>query len=111
MCDFAAQVALGERLTPVGRLRFTQAGPRQFSTFAHDPASINNPRAFAVQPSFTLEAGPSIPPASRGTCAYAPAGVFADSAPDSWGQPLLELAYGAGLSEFESLTLSDDTCR
>jgi serine/threonine-protein kinase HipA len=39
------------------------------------------------------------------------AGVFADAAPDSWGRRLLERAYGNGLSEFEYLTLSDDTCR
>src|SRR3546814_10334783 len=39
------------------------------------------------------------------------AGVFADAAPDSWGRRLLERAYGNGLSEYEYLTLSDDTCR
>jgi serine/threonine-protein kinase HipA len=39
------------------------------------------------------------------------AGVFANAAPDSWGRRLLERAYGNGLSEFEYLTLSDDTCR
>ena len=50
MPDFNAHVVLGESLTPVGQLRFTQAGPRQFSTFAYDPAWIENPRAFAVQP-------------------------------------------------------------
>jgi serine/threonine-protein kinase HipA len=39
------------------------------------------------------------------------AGVFADTAPDSWGRRLLERAYGSGLSEFAYLTLSDDACR
>jgi serine/threonine-protein kinase HipA len=48
MPDFNARVVLGESLTPVGQLRFTQVGPRQFSTFAYDPARIENPRAFAV---------------------------------------------------------------
>jgi serine/threonine-protein kinase HipA len=51
MPDFTAHVALGESLTPIGQLRFTQAGPRQFSTFSYDPAWIENPRGFAVQPS------------------------------------------------------------
>ncbi len=37
--------------------------------------------------------------------------VFSDAAPDSWGRRLLERAYGNGLSEFEYLTLADDTCR
>jgi len=54
MPDFNAHVVLGESLTPVGQLRFTQVGPRQFSTFAYDPAWIENPRAFAVQPTFPL---------------------------------------------------------
>ncbi|NEI99827.1 hypothetical protein GR216_17800 [Rhizobium leguminosarum] len=39
MPEFNAHVVLGESLTPVGQLRVTQAGPRQFSTFAYDPAT------------------------------------------------------------------------
>lgn len=36
MVDFVADVALGEsRASSVGQLRFTHAGPRQFSTFAY----------------------------------------------------------------------------
>ena len=47
MADFVAHVALGEGRTSVGQLRFTHAGPRQFSTFAYSPEWIENPRAFA----------------------------------------------------------------
>lgn len=111
MPDFHAHVVLGESLTPVGQLRFTQAGPRQFSTFAYDPAWIKNPRSFAVQPTFLLEAGPFHTSGQAVNMRDALAGVFADAAPDSWGRRLLERAYGNGLSEFEYLTLSDDTCR
>jgi serine/threonine-protein kinase HipA len=111
MPDRNARVVLGESQTPVGQLRFTQAGPRQFSTFAYDPAWIRNPRAFAVQPAFPLEAGPFHTSGQRENVRDALAGVFADAAPDSWGRRLLERAYGSGLSEFEYLTLSDDTCR
>jgi serine/threonine-protein kinase HipA len=111
MPDFNAHVALGESLIPVGQLRFTQAGPRQFSTFAYDPAWIEHPRAFAVQPTFPLEAGPFHTSSQSGNVRDALAGVFADTAPDGWGRRLLERAYGNGLSEFEYLTLSDDTCR
>lgn len=111
MTDFAAHVALGESLTPVGQLRFTQAGPRQFSTFAYDAAWIENPRAFAIQPTLSLDAGPFHTSGQSGNMRDALAGVFADAAPDSWGRRLLERAYGNGLSEFEYLTLSDDTCR
>ncbi|KIZ40509.1 MULTISPECIES: type II toxin-antitoxin system HipA family toxin [Rhodopseudomonas] len=111
MPDYTAHVALGESQTPVGQLRFTQAGPRQFSTFSYDPAWIENPRAFAVQPTLPLEGGPFHMSGQPGNMRDALAGVFADAAPDSWGRRLLERAYGNGLSEFEYLTLSDDTCR
>ncbi|WP_260694712.1 type II toxin-antitoxin system HipA family toxin [Rhizobium leguminosarum] len=111
MPEFNAHVVLGESLAPVGQLRFTQAGPRQFSTFAYDPAWIENPRAFALQPTFPLEAGPFHTSGQPGNMRDALAGVFADAAPDSWGRRLLERTYGNGLSEFEYLTLSDDACR
>jgi serine/threonine-protein kinase HipA len=109
--ELAAQVVLGESETLVGRLRFTRAGPRQFSTFGYDPAWTRSPRAFAIQPSLALDAGPFHAAGQAGNIHDALAGAFADSAPDSWGRRLLERAYGAGLSEFEYLTLSDDTCR
>jgi len=111
MPDFTAHVALGQSLTPVGHLRFTHAGPRQYSTFSYSPAWIEHPRAFAVQPAFPLEAGPFHTSGQPGNLHDALAGVFADAAPDSWGRRLLERAYGNGLSEFEYLTLADDTCR
>ena len=57
MADFRAQVALGKSLVPVGQLRFTRDGPRQFSAFNYDAAWLDNPRAFAVQPDFPVRAG------------------------------------------------------
>lgn len=111
MAEFAAQVVLGDSRVPVGQLRFTAAGPRQFSTFTYDAAWIENPRAFAVQPDLPLEGGPFHTSGQPGNMRDALAGVFADAAPDSWGRRLLERAYGNGLSEFEYLTLSDDACR
>jgi serine/threonine-protein kinase HipA len=111
MPEFSTQVVLGDSQTLVGRLRFTRTGPRQFSTFDYDPTWIASPRAFAIQPSFALDAGPFHAAGQPDNVRDALAGVFADSAPDSWGRRLLERAYGAGLTEFEYLTLSDDTCR
>lgn len=111
MADFLAHVALGEGLVPVGQLRFTQAGPRQFSTFTYDAAWTEDARAFAIQPDLSLESGPFHASGQGGNARDALPGVFADAAPDSWGRRLLERAYGAGLSEFEYLTLSDDQCR
>ena len=111
MTDFLAHVALGESLIPVGQLRFTQAGPRQFSTFAYDPAWIEDPRAFPLQPDLTFEGGPFHRSSQPGSARDALAGVFSDAAPDSWGRRLLERTYGNGLNEFQYLTLSDDLCR
>lgn len=111
MTEFFARVALGESLTPVGQLRFTQTGPRQFSIFTYDPAWVKDPRAFALQPDMSFDGGPFHASAQPGNAREALGGVFSDAAPDSWGRRLLERAYGNALSEFEYLTLSDDTCR
>ena len=111
MAEHFAQVVLGESRTQVGQLRFTHAGPRQFSTFSYEPEWRDNPRAFAVQPDFPLEGGPYHTSGQPGHMRDALAGAFADAAPDSWGRRLLERAYGNGLTEFEYLTLSDDACR
>jgi len=111
MADFVAHVAVGESRISVGQLRFTHAGARQFSTFTYGAEWIENPRAFAIQPDFSLETGSYHNSAQTGNMRDALAGVFADAAPDGWGRRLLERAYGNGLNEFEYLTLSDDTCR
>jgi serine/threonine-protein kinase HipA len=111
MTDFRAKVALGEGLIPVGQLRFTHTGPRQFSMFAYDEAWIGNRVAFALQPDMQLGSGPFHHSGKPGEMRDALAGAFADAAPDSWGRRLLERNYGNGLSEFEYLTLSDDACR
>jgi serine/threonine-protein kinase HipA len=105
MPDFLAKVPLGESLTPVGQLRFTQAGSRQYSTFTYDAAWTQSARAFAIQPDLSLESGPFHPSGQAGHLRDALAGVFADAAPDSWGRRLLERAYGNGLSEFGYLTV------
>ena len=111
MADWNAKVALGEKLTPVGELRYTRTGPRQFSVFAYDPGWAASAGAFALQPGLPLEGGPFHASGQSGNVRDALAGVFADAAPDTWGRTLLERTYGAGLSEFEYLTLSDDSCR
>lgn len=111
MSDRSARVALGQSLTPVGHLRFTKTGPRQFSSFSYDAAWRENPRGFAIQPDLALDGGPYHASGAGGDTRDALAGVFMDAAPESWGRRLLERAYGAGLSEFDFLTLSDDHAR
>lgn len=111
MADWFAKVALGEKLTQVGELRYTRTGPRQFSVFSYDPTWAASAAAFALQPDLPIEGGPFHASGQSGNVRDALAGVFADAAPDTWGRTLLERTYGAGLSEFEYLTLSDDRCR
>lgn len=111
MTDFLAHVALGEGLTPVGQLRYTHSGPRQFSVFSYDSAWVENARAFPLQPDLPLQGGSFHASGQSGDVRDALAGAFSDAAPDTWGRTLLERAYGSGLSEFEYLTLSDDACR
>lgn len=83
MTDLNAHVVLGESCTSVGQLRFTQSGPRQFSTFAYAAEWVDNPRAFAIQPDLGLDAGPFHTAGQPGNMRDALAGAFADSAPDS----------------------------
>jgi serine/threonine-protein kinase HipA len=85
MPEFSARVALGESLTPVGHLRFTQAGPRQFSTFSYDPAWRENPRVFALQPDMPFDGGPFHTSGQSDIMRDELAGVFSDASPDSWG--------------------------
>ncbi|NML06791.1 type II toxin-antitoxin system HipA family toxin [Sphingomonas sp. G-3-2-10] len=111
MADYRAKVALGEAQVPIGQLRFTRDGPRQYSSFAYDAGWIEDPRRFALSPDMPLDSGPYHHSSQQGEARDALGGAFADAAPDSWGRRLLERAYGNGLSEFEYLTLSDDACR
>lgn len=111
MAKFSTQVALGESLVPVGQLHFTSEAARQFSTFSYLPQWTESEKAFPLSPDLPLENGPFHNAGQREAMQDALPGAFADAAPDSWGRRLLRRTYGAGLSEFEYLTLSDDMCR
>jgi serine/threonine-protein kinase HipA len=108
----AVTVCLRERLTAVGSLRFTADPSRQRSMFTCLKTWLHDPRAFALSPDLPLGMSPAYA-GSRGrddTRAGLPA-AFQDTAPDAWGRLLLERVHGAGLTEFERLTLADDTTR
>ena len=53
--------------------------------FAYDPAWLQNPQAFAVDPDLSLGEGSYFPNAEAGNFR-----VFDDSAPDRWGQTLMK---------------------
>ena len=105
-----AQVAIGEKLIPVGELRFTRDGARQHSVFTYGESWIENDASFQLSPELELRPGTHY---ANGKLNARDAlhGPFADVAPDSWGRRLLERAHGAGLSEFDLLVLADDFSR
>ncbi len=108
----AARVCLGKALLPVGRLRFTHEPRRQHSEFQYLESWLEDVRAFALAPNLRL--GPAPFYASMGATGdprdSLPA-VLQDATPDAWGRLLMERVHGAGLSEFDMLTLSDDATR
>lgn len=69
----------------VGRLwvRFVRA--RESATFEYDPAWLENPLQFALQPALMLGPGPHHARAGKSLF-----GAFGDSAPDRWGRMLLQ---------------------
>lgn len=109
---FFAQIVLGEGKVPVGHLDFTRDGPRQHSAFTYDPSWLTSAQRFGLQPDLPLDSAPHFASGNAaGDVRDALHGAFSDAAPDSWGRRLLERSYGAGLSEFQYLTLSDDFSR
>ncbi len=106
------EVHLGGALLHVGKLRFTHARTRQHSEFSYSRGWVEDGRAFALAPDLPLGLAPFFAASGRsGDQRESLPGVFQDAAPDSWGRLLLERLHGAGLSEFDMLTLTDDTSR
>lgn len=106
------EVHLGGALLHVGKLRFTHERTRQHSEFSYAHGWIADARGFALAPDLPLGPAPFFASSGRSSDQRESlAGVFQDAAPDSWGRLLLERLHGAGLSEFDMLTLTDDTTR
>ncbi|WP_209427653.1 type II toxin-antitoxin system HipA family toxin [Pararhodobacter sp. SW119] len=107
-----ARVCLGSALLPVGRLRFTQEPRRQYSEFQYFESWLDDARAFAIAPHLPLGLTPFYASmASTGDQRDSLPSVLQDATPDAWGRLLMERVHGAGLSEFDMLTLSDDATR
>lgn len=68
----------------VGLLRRAGSGDRAVVSFAYDSRWLDDPNAFALDPTHGLYPGPQYGPDGR------LAGVFDDTAPDRWGRLLLE---------------------
>ncbi|MCY0097006.1 type II toxin-antitoxin system HipA family toxin [Hoeflea ulvae] len=107
-----AEVHLGRSLLHVGKLRFSFDRNRQFSEFSYDQGWIGDSRGFAIAPDLPLGPAPFFASSGRGgDQRESLPGVLQDAAPDAWGRMLMQRLYGSGLSEFDMLTLTDDTTR
>ncbi|MDP1576215.1 MAG: type II toxin-antitoxin system HipA family toxin [Cypionkella sp.] len=107
-----AEVHLGSALLHVGKLRFSFERTRQHSEFSYNQGWVENASGFALAPDLPLGLAAFFTSSGRSSDQRESLpGVFQDAAPDSWGRLLLERLHGAGLSEFDMLTLTDDTTR
>lgn len=107
-----AEVHLGNSLLHVGKLRFAFDRGRQHSEFSYNQGWIEDPRGFALAPDLPLGLAPFFASSGRsGDQRESLPGAFQDAAPDAWGRMLMERLHGAGLSEFDMLTMTDDTTR
>jgi serine/threonine-protein kinase HipA len=107
-----AEVHLGNSLLHVGKLRFAFDRGRQHSEFSYSQGWTDDPRGFALAPDLPLGLAPFFASSGRGgDQRESLPGSFQDAAPDAWGRMLMERLHGAGLSEFDMLTLTDDTTR
>ncbi|TCO69089.1 type II toxin-antitoxin system HipA family toxin [Rhodovulum euryhalinum] len=107
-----ANVCIGDTLLPVGQMHFTHEKGRQYSEFRYLESWVEDARGFSLSPTLRLGLAPFY--ASMGAGGdprdSLPA-VFQDATPDAWGRLLMERIHGAGLSEFDMLTLADDATR
>jgi serine/threonine-protein kinase HipA len=107
-----AEVHLGNSLLHVGKLRFAFDRGRQHSEFSYSQGWTEGPRGFALAPDLPLGLAPFFASSGRsGDQRESLPGAFQDAAPDAWGRMLMERLHGAGLSEFDMLTMTDDTTR
>jgi len=107
-----AEVHLGSSLLHVGKLRFSFERNRQHSEFSYARDWVEDERGFAIAPDLSLGLAPFFASSGRGGDQRdSLPGVLQDAAPDAWGRMLMERLYGSGLSEFDMLTLTDDTTR
>lgn len=107
-----AEVHLGRSLLHVGKLRFSFERGRQYSEFSYGREWVEDARGFAIAPDLPLSVAPFFASSGRGGDQRdSLPSVLQDAAPDAWGRMLMERLYGAGLSEFDMLTLTDDTTR
>lgn len=81
------QVFVGETARPVGVLHYNSQGARENAVFEYDPAWLDAPEGFALEPRLPLVAGRQFHKAKAGGSVF-PA-VIADTEPDGWGRRVI----------------------
>jgi serine/threonine-protein kinase HipA len=80
-------IDLDSRLHLVGQLWARHNRGRESATFEYDPAWLENPLRFPLEPALALGTGPQHTAADRSLF-----GAIGDSAPDRWGRVLIQRA-------------------
>jgi serine/threonine-protein kinase HipA len=70
---------------PMGSLRHQTSRTGDIFSFEYDPAWLQKPEAFTLDPDLALVGGPQYPATGRANF-----GIFLDSSPDRWGRVLMQ---------------------
>lgn len=105
------QVALGERLLPVGTLVFETDGRREMSMFRYHASWLEHSQRFAISPHLPLSEAAFNASSSRENRRAALPYPIADAAPDSWGRAIITKSIGGAPTELDFLLAADDVTR
>ncbi len=114
-----AQVVIGVKALPVGRLTFVRDGRREYSGFSYAPEWLRSRESFEVSPDLPLRAGFVTRRAPSDLDSPFPF-ALADTAPDAWGVRIIKRAHAkrraedptlAPLTAFDYLASADDFSR
>ena len=87
MADFEVHLDLHGRTRPVGIARSNHVRGTHTVLFEYDPAWLEDPERFSLEPALALTRGTFAPPAGQAIF-----GSLGDSAPDNWGRRLMQRA-------------------
>ena len=105
------QIALGERLIPVGTLAFEADGRREMSMFRYAGSWLEHPQRFAISPHLPLSETPYTTSGTRENKRDALPYPISDAAPDAWGRAIITKSRGGAPSELDFLLAADDRTR
>lgn len=105
------RVTIGDKMLPVGLLRFESDGRRQSSAFEYATSWLEARHGFDISPSLPRREGSFYSSGDRENMRKALPGVISDATPDSWGRSLMRASLGKNLTEIDYLVLSDDRTR